>query len=207
MTTRLSAVSPSVPTRFKRIHPLRVAFAVRALQPSWRNLGQAAADPRKRGLLGGNPMLIRICHDDPEVTAPAKLRYDACVTVDEDFGGENEVGIQTMAGGEYAVTMHPENTATEDLLTDICAPLRWASLEVIDATVEDRSLQAARVRSHTQAGNGEGQQGMLFGPRRPPGRSRDGDLHRAYRSALWRRIHSKNDTQILWSARLQRLQA
>jgi AraC family transcriptional regulator len=107
-------------------------------------------------------MFIGVCHDDPEVTVPAKLRYDACVTVDQDFQGEGEVGLEIIARGEYAVTTHlgpysklgdtyaalfgqwlprsgrelastlcfevylnsPENTAAEDLLTDIYAPLR-----------------------------------------------------------------------------------
>ena len=113
------------------------------------------------GRLGGNPMFIGVCHDDPEVTAPARLRYDACVTVDQDFHGHKDIGVQTIAGGEFAVMTHqgpynklgdtyaallgqwlprsgrdlgktpclelylntPENTAPEDLLTDIYVPL------------------------------------------------------------------------------------
>jgi AraC family transcriptional regulator len=148
----------------KEIKPLRVAF-IRHVGPysqvgaTWDKLLPILG---KEGRLGGNPMFIGICHDDPEVTAPARLRYDACVTVDRDFLGEGEAGMQTIAGGEYAVTTHqgpynkvgdtyaallgqwlprsgrellntpcfevylnsPENTALEDLLTDIYAPLR-----------------------------------------------------------------------------------
>jgi AraC family transcriptional regulator len=148
----------------KEIKPLRVAFmrhvgAYSQVGATWDKLLPILG---KDGRLGGNPMFIGICHDDPEVTAPARLRYDACVTVDRDFRGEGDAGTQTVAGGEYAVTTHqgpynkvgdtyaallgqwlprsgrellntpcfevylnsPENTAPEDLLTDIYAPLR-----------------------------------------------------------------------------------
>lgn len=148
----------------KRIKPLRVAF-MRHVGPykqvgaTWDKLLPILGI---EGLLGGNPMFIGICHDDPEVTVPARLRYDACVTVDQEFQGEGDIGIQVIAGGDYAVTTHqgsyerlgdsyaallgqwlprsgrelgnapcfevylnsPENTAPEDLLTDLYAPLR-----------------------------------------------------------------------------------
>ena len=45
-------------------------------------------------------------HDDPQITPPDKIRYDACVTVDASVTGEGEVGIQTVGGGRYAVTTH-----------------------------------------------------------------------------------------------------
>ncbi|HYE94384.1 MAG TPA: helix-turn-helix domain-containing protein, partial [Terriglobales bacterium] len=38
-----------------------------------------------RGLLGANSIMLGIGRDDPEVTAPEQLRYDACVVVPEDF--------------------------------------------------------------------------------------------------------------------------
>lgn len=60
----------------------------------------------KDGLLGGDSEFIGICHDDPDVTPPEKTRYDACVTVDEDFVPQGEIGVQTIAGGEYAITTH-----------------------------------------------------------------------------------------------------
>jgi AraC family transcriptional regulator len=60
----------------------------------------------KDGRLGGDCMMIGICHDDPDVTPPEKIRYDACVTVDETFVPEDDVGVQVIAGGEYAMTTH-----------------------------------------------------------------------------------------------------
>jgi AraC family transcriptional regulator len=60
----------------------------------------------KEGLLGGDTMFIGLCHDDPEVTPPDKIRYDACVTVDESFVPQGDIGRQVIPGGEYAVTTH-----------------------------------------------------------------------------------------------------
>jgi AraC family transcriptional regulator len=60
----------------------------------------------KEGLLGGGALILGLCHDDPEVTPPAKIRYDACVTVDETFVPEGDIGVQVIPGGEYAVTTH-----------------------------------------------------------------------------------------------------
>src|SRR5208282_5113853 len=60
----------------------------------------------KEGLLGGDSLFIGICHDDPEVTPPDKVRYDACVTVDESFQPAGDIGVQVIPGGEYAVTTH-----------------------------------------------------------------------------------------------------
>jgi AraC family transcriptional regulator len=147
----------------KHIEPLRVAF-VRHTGP-YHQVGQAwnrvCMFLGKEGYLGGNCKFIGLSHDDPEVTPRDKLRYDACVTVGEDFRPQGDIGVQTIAGGDYAVMTHfgpyeklnesyakllgqwlprsgrelrsgpslefymnsPENTAPEDLLTDICAPL------------------------------------------------------------------------------------
>ena len=92
----------------KRIAPLRVAF-LRHTGPymevgkTWDKLMTFMG---KEGLLGAGAMCLGVCYDDPEVTPPEKLRYDACVTVDANFKAEGEIGIEEIAGGEYAVTTH-----------------------------------------------------------------------------------------------------
>lgn len=92
----------------KTIEPMRVAF-MRHVGPysevsvTWDKLCTWMG---KEGLLGGGAVLLGICHDDPEVTPPEKIRYDACVTVDQDFAPTGEIGVQVVAGGEYAVTTH-----------------------------------------------------------------------------------------------------
>lgn len=60
----------------------------------------------KDGWLGGDAEFIGICHDDPEVTPAAKIRYDATVTVGAAFVPGPEVGVQTIPGGPCAVTTH-----------------------------------------------------------------------------------------------------
>ena len=60
----------------------------------------------KEGLLGGDSLFIGICHDDPEMTPQDRIRYDACVNVNETFVPEGDMGVQVIPGGEYAMTTH-----------------------------------------------------------------------------------------------------
>ena len=50
--------------------------------------------------------VIGIPHDCPGITEPDRLRYDACITIEGDAKPEGEVGVQTLAGGKYAVFLH-----------------------------------------------------------------------------------------------------
>lgn len=160
-TAQLAAEPMNV--TIKRIEPLRVAF-VRHVGP-YHQVGKAwetlCTFLGKEGRLGGDNQFIGLSHDDPEVTPPDKIRYDACITVDDDFRPRGDIGVQVIGGRDYAVMTHcgpyeklnesytkllgqwlprsgrelnsgpslefylnsPENTAPEDLITDICAPL------------------------------------------------------------------------------------
>ncbi len=86
----------------------RVAF-VRHVGPyadcgaAWEKLC-AWAGPR--GLLGPQTQFIGVCHDDPETTPPDKVRYDACITAPDAAAPEGEVGVQELAGGDFARTVH-----------------------------------------------------------------------------------------------------
>jgi AraC family transcriptional regulator len=75
---------PSMNVRIKTIEPMRVAFM--------RHIG-----PYNR---------VGIPHDDPEVTPSNKLRYDACVTVDDRYVATGAIKVQTIPSGDYAVTTH-----------------------------------------------------------------------------------------------------
>jgi AraC family transcriptional regulator len=94
--------------RIERLSPLRVAF-VRHVGP-YHEVGQAwekiCAKLGSEGLIGSDSRFIGVCYDDPEVTPPEKIRYDACITVGEDFTPEGEAGVQMLPGGEFAVTTH-----------------------------------------------------------------------------------------------------
>jgi AraC family transcriptional regulator len=92
----------------KYLQPMRVAF-MRHIGP-YSEVGQTWDEFMmwlgKDGLLGGDSQFIGICHDDPAVTLSGRIRYDACVTVDEAFRPQGEVGVQVISGGEYAIMTH-----------------------------------------------------------------------------------------------------
>ncbi len=92
----------------RRVEPMRVAF-IRHTGPydqvgaAWERLCSWAGP---KGLFGPDTRMLGASFDDPEVTPPDKLRYDACLTVDDSVEPEGEVGVHTLPGGEYAVTIH-----------------------------------------------------------------------------------------------------
>lgn len=94
--------------RIETVEPMRVAF-IRHIGPymecktAWDKLC-AWAGPK--GIFSTNPKVIGICHDDPQVTPPEKIRYDACFTVNDEIEAEGEVGIQVVGDGKYAVCSH-----------------------------------------------------------------------------------------------------
>jgi AraC family transcriptional regulator len=49
---------------------------------------------------------IGISHDSPDITPEEKIRYDACLTMEGPVKPEGAVGVQTVAGGRYAVFLH-----------------------------------------------------------------------------------------------------
>jgi AraC family transcriptional regulator len=49
------------------------------------------------------PTTIGIVHDDPDLTADAHIRFDACVLTIKPIEPKGEVGFKTILGGKYAV--------------------------------------------------------------------------------------------------------
>jgi len=92
----------------KQIAPMQVAF-MRHVGPyddvgrTWERFMMLMG---KEGWLGSGSQCIGICHDDPAVTRPDRVRYDACATVDRSFRAEGEIGVQTITGGDYAMMTH-----------------------------------------------------------------------------------------------------
>ncbi len=70
---------------------------------AWKTLCEWAGP---KGLIGPATVLLGIGHDDPTVTAPEKIRYDAALTVDRPVQAEAPVVADVMPGGEYAVITH-----------------------------------------------------------------------------------------------------
>lgn len=94
--------------RIETLPATRLAF-VRHTGPynqvggAWRRL-MAWAGPR--GLFGASLRLIGVVHDDPEITAPERVRYDAGLVVGEQVAPEGEIGVQTIEEGRFAVARH-----------------------------------------------------------------------------------------------------
>lgn len=88
--------------------PVRVAY-VRHVGPynecsrAWEKLCMWAGP---RGLLAPGVQFLGLCYDDPEVTPVHRIRYEACITVDEDVEGEGKIGVQQLEGGPYARATH-----------------------------------------------------------------------------------------------------
>jgi AraC family transcriptional regulator len=105
---RAAQQGEALEVRVERLAPMRVAF-IRHVGPydevgaTW---GRLMAWAGRQGLLTGRPTILGIVHDDPDVTPPEKIRYDACLAVDGPFRAEGEVGLLDVGGGEFAVTTH-----------------------------------------------------------------------------------------------------
>jgi len=65
-----------------------------------------------QGLMPPRPVMFGISQDSPDLTAPDKCRYDACVGVDAAFRPTDEVGVQVIPAGRYACARFV-GTATE----------------------------------------------------------------------------------------------
>jgi AraC family transcriptional regulator len=89
----------------RKIKPMRVAY-LRHVGPyedtrqTWIDItARLSADKQIRK----SSVFIGIGYDNPSVTPSAELRYDACITVDEEYEPKKPVDLQTIVGGDYAV--------------------------------------------------------------------------------------------------------
>jgi AraC family transcriptional regulator len=92
----------------KELPPMRMVFLrhVGTYSQVGATWGRLMAWAGMRGLLGPNMKLIGIVHDDPDVTPPDKVRYDAAVTVNRPVQSEGDFGVMEFPGGSYAVVTH-----------------------------------------------------------------------------------------------------
>lgn len=97
-----------VEVRVETVAPMRVAF-VRHIGPyaavgsAWERLFRWAMS---RGQLGPQLCMLGVVYDDPEVTPPDRVRYDACLTVGSTCSPEGDVGVQEIGGGDFAIVEH-----------------------------------------------------------------------------------------------------
>ncbi len=104
----IPAQEPPPDVRVEKVDCLRVAFMrhVGPYDQVTQTWGALIAWAQPRGLVGPFMMMLGITHDDPEVTPPDKIRYDACLLGGDDLEPEGDVGVQRIAAGDYAVARH-----------------------------------------------------------------------------------------------------
>jgi AraC family transcriptional regulator len=97
-----------IAVRLEALPAMRVAFA-RHVGPydevgaAWQRLMSWAG---RSGLLAFTTQMVGIIHDDPEVTPPDKMRYDAAIPVDDRVKPDKDIGIQQLDSGRYAIGTH-----------------------------------------------------------------------------------------------------
>lgn len=109
-----------VSVEVRTLPALRVAFmrhrgSYGEVGSTWQRMRSWAS---AQGLLGADPTLYGLCPDDPEVTEEARLRFDACVVIEDGFCAPPEVGVATIPLGTYAIGVHrgPYTTLAETYL-------------------------------------------------------------------------------------------
>lgn len=94
---------------FKRIETFRIAYARatgqyhEAARNAW---GMLMNWPGFGPAMAAGGICLGIGHDDPSVTPPEKLRYDAAVRVSGSPAVYGEIRLGEIPGGEYAVYLH-----------------------------------------------------------------------------------------------------
>ena len=89
----------------RTLAPRRVAY-LRHVGPynlTYRVWWEFTEKLMKDGLPRQDSLYIGVPMDNPRATPPEKLRYDACVTVDEKYVPTKPLRVRTIAGGDYVV--------------------------------------------------------------------------------------------------------
>lgn len=56
------------------------------------------------GLLNEATVILGVARDDPAITLPGNCRYDACITVSEEYDSmDTGISVASLPGGRYAV--------------------------------------------------------------------------------------------------------
>lgn len=96
------------------IEPIKV-LAVRHLGAysecgvAWEKLMKFAYTQKMKhgkNLMGKNTRAFGVGYDNPHTTEVSKLRYDACVTMDDEVELDGEVRETSISGGKYIQYLH-----------------------------------------------------------------------------------------------------
>ncbi len=86
---------------------------------------------RQRGLSSPRRRMFGIAQDNPNITPPNRTRYDACIQVEEDFQPDDEIAVQSIAGGRHGCVP----------FTGTAAEIRAAWIRFLTLTLPDAGLQ------------------------------------------------------------------
>lgn len=94
--------------RIVDLEPRRVAFCrhigpYEGVHGVWADIMSWA---HQNGLVGRTTEVFGLTYDDPHVTEPDRIRYDACVVVNDDVQPVGSVGVQEVSFGRCAVFRH-----------------------------------------------------------------------------------------------------
>jgi AraC family transcriptional regulator len=100
--------APPIAIRIESLAGMRLAFARHVgsydeVGSAWQRLMSWAG---RSGLLGPATLTVGIVHDDPEVTPPDKMGYDAAIPIDDRIKTDPDIGSQQLDPGRYAVGTH-----------------------------------------------------------------------------------------------------
>ncbi|MGE4468940.1 MAG: GyrI-like domain-containing protein [Desulfovibrio sp.] len=92
----------------KEISPVRVAYMrhygpYMEVDSVWNKLCAWAGS---NGIIGPETRFYGVCHDDPQITPPDKIRYDACMNVPPGIMPDGPVGVQELFGGKWGTYRH-----------------------------------------------------------------------------------------------------
>ncbi len=71
--------------------------------PAWDRLCCWAVENKQ---MNYDTRYFGLCYDDPDVTQPDDIRYDACISVSDGVEASDEIKIGEIGGGDYAVVLH-----------------------------------------------------------------------------------------------------
>lgn len=88
------------------LHILKVRQTGPYMDSAARAWGMLCAWAGPKGLFGPQTWSIGISHDDPKVTKPEDIRYDAAITAQAEISPESPIEADTLPGGKYAIITH-----------------------------------------------------------------------------------------------------
>lgn len=95
--------------KIKEIKPQKVICTLckggydKSAGEAWEKL---CAFMKQKRLWGFSTKFIGIGYDDPAITEPSKIRYEACISIRKDVQPEGDISVKTLAGGKYAIFRH-----------------------------------------------------------------------------------------------------